>query len=155
LRKEWLKWQSALGVRSTLRPRSQLSYGPDHPKVAIRLNNLAALLQATNRLSEAEPLMRRALAIDAASFGLDHPEVAIRLNNLAQLLQATNRLSEAEPLMRRVLEIFLQFTAPTGHEHPHLSAAIANYSILLEKMGRSPVQIRAQLEGIVQSMLRF
>jgi hypothetical protein len=32
--------------------------------VAIRLNNLATLLQATNRLAEAEPLMRRALTID-------------------------------------------------------------------------------------------
>ena len=33
--------------------------GADHPKVAIRLNNLATLLQATNRLDEAEPIMRR------------------------------------------------------------------------------------------------
>ena len=79
------------------------SFGPDHPNVAIDLNNLAGLLQATNRLAEAEPLMRRALAIDERSFGADHPKVAIRLNNLAQLLQATNRLEEAEPLMRRAL----------------------------------------------------
>jgi hypothetical protein len=69
------------------------------------------------------------------------------------LLKATNRLSDAEPLSRRVLEIFLEFTAATSHEHPHLSAAIANYSVLLEAMGRSPAQIRAQFEGIVQSML--
>ena len=54
---------------------------------------------------EAEPLMRRALAIDENSFGKDHPNVAIRLNNLAELLQATNRLAEAEPLMRRALDI--------------------------------------------------
>ena len=40
---------------------TELLHGPDHPKVAIRLNNLAQLLQATNRLAEAEPLMRRAL----------------------------------------------------------------------------------------------
>ena len=40
------------------------------------LNNLAQLLQATNRLAEAEPLMRRALAIDEKSFGPDHPDVA-------------------------------------------------------------------------------
>ncbi len=45
------------------------SFGPEHPNVAIRLNNLAQLLQATNRLGEAEPLMRRALAIDEKSFG--------------------------------------------------------------------------------------
>ena len=30
------------------------TYGPEHPKVARRLNNLAELLQATNRLAEAE-----------------------------------------------------------------------------------------------------
>ena len=31
------------------------NYGPDHPDVAIRLNNLAHLLKATNRFAEAEP----------------------------------------------------------------------------------------------------
>jgi hypothetical protein len=40
----------------------EASRRPDHPDVAIHLNNLAALLQATNRLREAEPLVRRALA---------------------------------------------------------------------------------------------
>ncbi len=54
------------------------SFGPEHPNVAIGLNNLAQLLQATNRLAEAEPLMRRALAIDEKSFGPEHPNVAIR-----------------------------------------------------------------------------
>ena len=39
------------------------------PTVAIDLNNLALLLQATNRMGEAEPLMRRALEINEASFG--------------------------------------------------------------------------------------
>ena len=42
-------------------------------------------------MSEAEPLMRRALAIDEASYAKDHPKVAIRLNNLAQILHASNR----------------------------------------------------------------
>ena len=54
------------GWRSTWLP----SFGEQHPAasaVAIRLNNLAQLLQATNRLKEAEPLMRQALEIDEAS----------------------------------------------------------------------------------------
>ena len=42
------------------------SFGSNHPRVAIHLNNLAGLLQVTNRLVEAEPLMRRALAINGA-----------------------------------------------------------------------------------------
>ena len=75
------------------------------------------LLQDTNRLAEAEPLIRRALAIDEKSYGPDHPNVAIRLNNLAELLQDTNRLAEAEPLMRRALAIDEAATAriiPSG-----------------------------------------
>jgi hypothetical protein len=48
-----------------------------------------------------------------------------------------------------------QITAATSHEHPHLSVAIVNYSALLIQMGRSPAQIRAQIEGIVKSVLRF
>ena len=39
------------------------SFGPDHPNVAITLDNLAELLKGTNRLAEAEPLMRRAVQI--------------------------------------------------------------------------------------------
>ena len=46
--------------RSTLFPYTTLFRSP---KVAYILNNLALLLQYTNRLAEAEPLMRRALAI--------------------------------------------------------------------------------------------
>ena len=34
------------------------NYGAHHPNVAIDLNNLAQLRQASNRLGEAEPLMR-------------------------------------------------------------------------------------------------
>jgi hypothetical protein len=42
-----------------------------HPNAATSLNNLARLLQATNRL--AEPLARRAVEIWCASLGPDHP----------------------------------------------------------------------------------
>ena len=69
------------------------------------MNHLGRLLLAKASYKEAEPLMRRALAIDENSYGAEHPDVAIDLNNLAQLLQATNRLGEAEPLMRRALAI--------------------------------------------------
>ncbi|MCH8852647.1 MAG: tetratricopeptide repeat protein, partial [Planctomycetes bacterium] len=123
------------------------SYGAEHPRVAT-LNNLAQLLQATNRLEEAEPLMRRALAIDEQSYGAEHPKVARDLNNLAQLLQATNRLAEAEPLMRRHVEIFHKFGEQTGHEHPHMQAAIANYHRLLKAMGLSDTEIARRVADV-------
>jgi len=109
------------------------SFGATHPKVAIRLNNLARLLQATNRLAEAEPLMRRALAIDEQSFGATHPNVAIDLNNLARLLQDTNRLAEAEPLMERVVTIF---ESSLGEQHPNVAVALNNLAQLLQATNR-------------------
>ncbi|MCX5683585.1 MAG: tetratricopeptide repeat protein, partial [Planctomycetota bacterium] len=39
--------------------------GPDHPLVALSLENLAALYKATNRAEEAEALKKRAEAIRA------------------------------------------------------------------------------------------
>ena len=96
-------------------------------------NNLAALLQDTNRLSEAEPLMRRALAIDEASFGSQHPNVARDLNNLARLLQATNRLSEAEPLMRRAVEICERSLGP---DHPNTKIVQENLAVLLAEIAK-------------------
>jgi Tetratricopeptide repeat len=121
------------------------------PEPTARLmNELGSLFYAKAVHAQAEPLMRRALAIDEASFGPDHPNVAIRLNNLAALLQATNRLAEAEPLSRRQVRIFLDFTRRTGHEHPHLQAAFGNYAGLLQAMGRSEAEIRAEIETLVR-----
>ncbi|MGH8489047.1 MAG: tetratricopeptide repeat protein [Gammaproteobacteria bacterium] len=121
------------------------SYGPEHPDVATDLNNLAQLLQATHRLEEAEPLVRRAVRILENPGGGPYPNYAGALNNLAALLQATNRLEEAEPLSRRVLAIVLDFSRRTGHPHPHLDAALANYAGILKGRGRSEADIAAEL----------
>ncbi|HEY1932577.1 MAG TPA: tetratricopeptide repeat protein, partial [Acetobacteraceae bacterium] len=133
------------GIAAKRRVHPPQRLDQDHPDVARDLSNLAQLLQATNRLGEAEPLMCRALAIDEASLGEDHPDVAIDLNNLARLLQATNRLGEAEPLMRRALAIFLAFQRDTGHTHPHRDVVIANYRRLLAAMRRSEAETDAAL----------
>jgi tetratricopeptide (TPR) repeat protein len=109
------------------------AFGPDHSKVAIRLNNLATLLKDTNRLAEAEPLMRRALAIEERSFGLDHPHVAIALSNLATLVEAANRLSEAETLMRRALAIH---ECSLGPDHPNVATGLNNLATLLKDTNR-------------------
>ena len=95
-------------------------------------NNLAGLLQATNRLAEVEPLYRRAIAIGEASYGPDHPTVAIRLNNLAGLLRATNRLAEAEPLYRRALTIR---ESSFGPDHPDTIRAYNNNAYRMRKSG--------------------
>jgi hypothetical protein len=71
-------------VRSLL----EKSSGPDQPGAAVRLDNLAQLLQATYRLAKAEPLMRRALATGETRSWPDQPEIATDPGNLAGLLRA-------------------------------------------------------------------
>ena len=56
--------------------------------MATGLNNLAQLLQATNRSGNAEPLMRRAFAIFETSLGPDHPFTVTARNNLPGLQAA-------------------------------------------------------------------
>jgi tetratricopeptide (TPR) repeat protein len=102
------------------------SLGPEHPNVATDLNNLAGLLNDINRLPEAEPLYRRALAIDEKASARSIPRWQETFNNLAGLLRAANRLTEAEPLFRQVLRILVEFAHRTGHEHPYFRTAINN-----------------------------
>jgi tetratricopeptide (TPR) repeat protein len=128
---ELARWREAESQLTTARDEAEALSDP--PTLAYALNNLAALLEATNRLSEAEPLMRRALAINEQSYGAEHPNVASCLNNLAQLLQATNRLSEAEPLMRRALAIDKQ---SYGAEHPNVAVRLNNLAQLLQDTNR-------------------
>jgi phage tail protein X len=119
--------------RAVLRSRTpRLSPRARPPQIAVFLNNLAQLLQATNRLAEAEPLMRRALAIDEQSYGAE-PRCRQRPEQPGELLEATNRLAEAEPLMRRALAIDEQ---SYGAEHPNVANRLNNLAQLLQATNR-------------------
>ena len=80
--------------RSIAGPRHrERSTGPDHPNVAIDLNNLAELLQAINRLSEAEPLDRRALGHRRAATATNTPTSPLTSTTWRCCCKATNRLA--------------------------------------------------------------
>ncbi|MEX2016464.1 MAG: tetratricopeptide repeat protein, partial [Candidatus Hydrogenedentales bacterium] len=86
------------------------SYGPDHPTVAIRCNNLAGLLRATNRLAEAEPLHRRACAIRllfTAETGHEHPNLRTAVGNYAIcLLELGNSEAEVAAHLQKMCDEF-------------------------------------------------
>jgi tetratricopeptide (TPR) repeat protein len=67
------KFNEAIPLAQRYAEAMKARHGSEHAEYATALNNLALLLKATNRLSEAEPLMRRALAIGEKSLG---PELA-------------------------------------------------------------------------------
>ena len=126
-------WQPLLAVAEMGVQEAEKALGANDPAVAGLLDRQASLLQEVARYEDAEPLFRRALAIDEASYGNDHPNVARVLNNLARLLQDTNRLAEAEPLFRRALAID---EASYGKDHPDVARDLNNLARLLQDTNR-------------------
>jgi tetratricopeptide (TPR) repeat protein len=117
--------------------KDETNYGPEHPKVAIDLNDLAELLPATNRLAEAEPLYHRAIA----SFeklerdtGHGHPMHARTLFNLTGLLRTREFFADRiEPMMRNALSIH---ETSYGPEHPEVAADLNSLARLLQATKR-------------------
>jgi len=107
--------------------------GPDHPYVAISLNNLGTLYRAQGRYADAEPLLKRALAIREKALGSDHPDVAQALNNLAELYREQGRYGEAEPLYNHALAIKEKALGP---DHPAVALLLNNLALLYQTQGR-------------------
>jgi hypothetical protein len=60
---------------------------------------IGSTLQALGRYAEAEPNLRKSLAIRRAALHAGHPDIAISLNNLSVLLTDQKKHAEAEPLL--------------------------------------------------------
>lgn len=80
-------------------------YGPNHPKVAIDLNNLTWVLRDLGDPTAARPLAERALAIDELAYRTDHPRVVTDLSNLAAILQDLGEHVDAHRLERRAIAL--------------------------------------------------
>ncbi len=108
-------------------------FGPQDPRLATSLNNLAEVYRLEGRYGKAEPLHRRALAIREVALGPEHPDVGTALNGLANLYRDQGRYAEAEPLFKRAVVIREKVLGPV---HPHLAESLENYAVLLRKTGR-------------------
>jgi Tfp pilus assembly protein PilF len=110
----------------------EAAYGPDHPNVATRVNNLGSVLQDMGNLAGARAHYERALRIDEAAYGPDHPEVAIRLNNLGEVLRNMGDLAGARAQLERALRID---EVAFGPDHPNVATDVNNLGLVLKAMG--------------------
>lgn len=117
----------------------------DHPDLANSLLGLAAVYNNQGRPAEAEPVLRRALAIQGKALGADHPRIALGLRNLAALELNLRRPAEAETFARRSLAI-LEAILPAGD--PSLARGLEVLAGALSDQGRGaeaePLLRRAQ-----------
>jgi len=79
--------------------------GPDHPHVAISLNNMAELYRSQGKYAQAEPLYKRSLAIREKALLPNHPFLAQSLENYAALLRMTRSEDQAAKLEARAKAI--------------------------------------------------
>jgi tetratricopeptide (TPR) repeat protein len=119
--------------------------GLNHPVIAVRLTDLAGLLESMNRLDEVEGLYRRALAISEQNFGPEDPKVALCLSDLSRFLLRTNQLDEPEKLIRRGLAIAEKNLGP---DHPNVALRLDNLAGLLQRTNRL-----AEAESLIRRSL--
>jgi hypothetical protein len=78
------KYIEALPLAERFEAGDKAHYGEEDPIYAGALSLLAVVLENTpGKVAQAEPLLRRALAIDEKALGQDHNAVIRDLNNLA------------------------------------------------------------------------
>ena len=109
----------------------ECALGPDHPDVAIYLNNLAGLYKAQGRMAEAEPLYLRALRINEDALGADHADMAIYFNNIALLYKTQGKLVDARLYYEQAIDIGEK---TLGNDHPQLATRLTNLGSLLMEM---------------------
>ncbi len=106
--------------------------GPEHPAVAVSLNNLANLYHNKGDYTRAEPLHQRALGIREKTLGPEHPNVAASLNNLANLYHDKGDYAKGELLHQRALAIREKSLGP---EHPAVAVSLNNLANLYRAKG--------------------
>jgi serine/threonine protein kinase/Tfp pilus assembly protein PilF len=109
--------------------------GDDHPRVAMRLNNLALVAQSMGDLKLAETLFRDAIRRDEQAYGDLHPETGTARGNYGLLLWREGRLAEAEPLLRSALDIQLKLYGPNNYNVAYARVSLA---MLLHDQGNLP-----------------
>jgi len=126
--------------------------GAEHPDVATCMNNLGDFYCGRGRYSEAEPLIRQALAIREKSLGPEHRKVATSLNNLAVLYTIQGQYTAAEPLFLRALAIGKKTAVADPVE---MAKILRNYGILLRKTKRKSeaAKMMAQADDLLKNNL--
>jgi len=79
------QYSEAIGAGNEALKVAEKTFGPEHPKVATSLNNLALIYKAQGKHAAAEDFYKHALTILEKSFGSGNPRVATALYNIAQL----------------------------------------------------------------------
>jgi tetratricopeptide (TPR) repeat protein len=100
---------------------------------------LAGLYRKEGRVSDLEPILQQALALQERVLGPDHIKIADTLLELASVYQEEEKYPEAAPLYPRALEIQEKNIGP---DNPRLLRTLDGYAAVLQQLG-DPDKARA------------
>jgi len=168
-RGRWQEAEAAYGEAGRLQER--LAGSSDLPsyrqELATICHNRGLVLQALGRLDQAEPLLRRALALQERLIqelpGKDQPGEAARavalrqdlarsLGSLGQLHQERKQTSEAERCLKRSLALNRELAGAAGQAGPgqRLAQALAQQRLALFLQPTNPEQAEAEFRQAIE-----
>jgi tetratricopeptide (TPR) repeat protein len=113
------------------------TFGEGDARLALSLNNLAAVYHTQGKYTMAEPLYTRSLEIKTRVLGEEHPDVALNVHNLAVLYSARRMYPVAEKHYKRAIELK---TKIYGEDSPEMLPTLRYYAQLLKVLNR-PVEM--------------
>ncbi len=113
--------------------RAAASFGPESQQVSVSLFQLGNIYIAQGRFNDADPLLRRSLAIDEKIVGPQTAAVAADLSSLAYVLAKQGKRPEAEAAFRRALAIDEKNLGP---DSPNTCQDAVNLAGVLQEEGR-------------------
>ncbi len=127
------RYDDAVDVAKQAVEMAEHHFGPEHPNVAMGLNNLAEFYHDQALYAEARPLYERALEIREKALGPRHLKVATSLNNLALLYEHQGLYAKAKPLYERALKLREKFLDP---QHLKIATSLNNLARIYYEQGR-------------------
>jgi tetratricopeptide (TPR) repeat protein len=111
------KYAEAIPIAEKSLALTEKYYGPEHPKTAIALNNLAELYIVKKRYHEAESLSQRALEIYRNSLGpsAPNPNVLKSLRHLQEIYEKTGQPAKAKKYHRQAIVTEMQLAREYSH----------------------------------------
>jgi CHAT domain-containing protein/Tfp pilus assembly protein PilF len=109
------------------------AYGPDHPSVAVTLDNLAGVYLRQSQSEQAAALLLRALEIRRSHLPEDHPAITITLHGLGEVVMQSGDYQLAAAIFQETLDIS---EARFGPDHPNIAATLSYLGLSEIKRGR-------------------
>lgn len=125
-------YKEAVQELEKVRPLVEKAVSDESPRYAEFLRQLAEEYVSCSQYAKADPLVRKALAIDDAAFGKDSRQVCLDLSTMGMYYVCQGKYADAEPVYKRALAI----TQKLGENNVDVAAALNSLAWLYSNQRR-------------------